>query len=177
MKKLVFYAVMTFCGLLNVSAGCSDKKEKAPEPDNSALLGYWKIKGGYPEWKKRDGGDWERKGTVNPGTFAYEFFADKSFISYDLKGNFPAVKGTWKLDVKTRNGKDIALAYIYLYSDTFKNITAPDIFEKDGSMKFLIAMETVAGEERLEMTSKDMEVEDNERYSHTRNYFVFSKGK
>jgi len=177
MKKLVFYVVMTFCGLLNVSAGCSDKKEKAPEPDHSALLGYWKLKSGYPQWKKRGEEDWVPRGTMTPGTFAYEFFADKSFISYDLRGNFPAVKGTWKLDVKSGNRPHFALAYIYLYSDTFKNVAAPDIFEKDGSMRFLIAVETVAGGEQLEMTSKEVAVEDNERYSHTRNYFVFSKGK
>lgn len=177
MKKLFFYVVMTFCGLLNVSAGCSEKKEKAPEPDNSALLGYWKLKGGHSEWKKRDGGDWEKKATIKPGTIAYEFFPDKSFKSYDLTGSLPAAKGTWKLDVKSRDGKEIGLAYIYLYSDIFKEITGSNALEKDGSMRFLISTEIVAGAEQLEMNTNEIELDADEPYSHLRNHYVFVKGK
>ncbi len=176
MKRLVFYLVMTFCGLLNVSAGCSEKKDKAPEPNNSALMGYWKLKGGHSEWKKR-GGDWEKKATIKPGTIAYEFFADKSFISHDLTGSFPAVKGTWKIDIKSIDGKEIGLAYLYLYSDTFKKIAGTNALEKDGSMRFLISTVTGGGGQQLEMTTKEVEIEDDERYSDLRNYLVFIKGK
>ncbi len=177
MKKLVFYLVMTFCGLLNVSAGCSEKKEKAPEPNNSVLLGYWKVKGGHSEWKKRDGGAWIQKATIKPGTIAYEFSADKRFTSYDLTGSFPAVKGTWKLDVLSMDGKEIGLAYIHLYSDTFKDLVASNVLEKDGSMRFLVSTEMVAGVEQLEMNTNEIELDDDEQYSHIRNHYVFTKGK
>src|ERR1041384_5497731 len=100
MKKLVFYVFVTFCGLLNVSAGCSEKEEKAPEPDDSVLLGYWILQKGHSEWKKRDADQWVQKATIKSGVIAYEFLADKRFVSYDLTGKIPSAKGTWKLDVK-----------------------------------------------------------------------------
>jgi hypothetical protein len=177
MKKLVFYVVMTFCGLLNVSAGCSEKKDKAPEPVNSVLLGYWKLDSGYSEWKKRGGGDWEKKATIKPGTTAYEFFADKTFISHDLTGKVPAVKGTWKIDVKSMDGKEIGQAYLNLYSEIFKEIAGTNALDKDGSMRFLISTETTGGVGQLEMTTKEVDIEDDERYTNLRNYFVFKKEK
>ncbi|SDF73280.1 hypothetical protein SAMN04487996_11252 [Dyadobacter soli] len=177
MKKLVFYVVMTFCGLLNVSAGCSEEKEKAPESNNAALMGYWKLKGGATEWKKRGDGNWIKKGTINPGTIAYEFFADKTFISYDLTNHFPAVKGTWKLDILSLDGKDVSLADIYFYSDTFKETDISNALEKDGSMKFRISIENFNGVQQLDMTSKEIELAADERHSHVRNYFIFTKEK
>lgn len=177
MKKLAFYAVIIFCGLLNVSAGCSDKKEKAPGPDDSALTGYWKLKEGHSEWLKRNSdSEWVKKATINPGIIAYEFLSDKSFISYDLTGNLPPVKGKWRLEVKSLSGKNIELANIFLYSDTFKEIADTGVLEKDGSMRFTISMSASGTVEYLNMTSLTVEIDEG-LYSHLRNIMIFTKGK
>ncbi|PSL27222.1 hypothetical protein [Dyadobacter jiangsuensis] len=177
MKKLVFYALVTVCGLLNVSAGCSEKKATTPEPDNSALLGYWKLKEGHSEWLKRNTEDqWVKKATINPGVIAYEFLPDKSFISYDLTGKLPAVKGTWRMEIKSLDGKNIELATLFLFSDTFKDIADTGVLEKDGSMRFVISMSASAGVEYLNMTSPQASIDEG-MYSGLRNYMSFTKGK
>ncbi|SEJ84488.1 hypothetical protein SAMN05216327_12425 [Dyadobacter sp. SG02] len=173
MKKLVFYVVMIFCGLPNVSAGCSEKEVDAVEVDNGTLTGYWKLLEGASLTKKSKDGDWVQTATIKPGVFAYEFKPDNTFISYDLTGNFPAAKGTWKLDVKSQTGKEIGSAGLFLYSDNFKDIADTDALETDGAMKFQLSIK--GG--RLHLVSKEIALGGSGKYPYMRNEMTFVQGK
>lgn len=173
MKKLVFYAIITFCGLLHVSAGCSEKKEESVEADNPAVTGYWKLSGGFSFGKKADTGEWVQMAVIKPGTIAYDFKSDKTFISYDLTGNFPEASGTWKLHVKSQSGKNIGSAELFLYSDNLKDLAGSDALETDGSMKFQLSTQDGS----LHLVSEEIAIGPGGRYSHLRNEMTFSQGK
>ena len=173
MKKLVFYVLVTFCCLLNVSAGCSDDKERAVQADDSALTGYWKLSEGASFTRKSEKDDWVQTATIKPGVFAYEFKPDHTFISYDLTGNFPEAKGTWKLDAKSQSGKEISSAGLFLYSDNFKDIAGSEALETDGAMKFQLSIK--AG--RLHLVSKEIALGGSGKYPRIRNEMTFIQGK
>jgi hypothetical protein len=125
-------------GLLSTASMCNKDEDATPNDEAyTYLLGYWKLKSGASYAKKEDGTT-ITTATVNPGVVAYEFFADGTFTSYDLTGNFPPEGGTWKLEVNALHNGEFDKGTLSITTPSTQSMAGEFVVDADGSIKYSI---------------------------------------
>jgi hypothetical protein len=134
-NRLAHLFVLLFCFVASSAFMCS-KEDAAPvpSPEFTSLIGYWKIKSGT-SYGINEKGEKKTTATMKEGVAAYEFFADGTFISHVLVGNPTSEKGTWKLEVKKLDGKDIEEGVLRLTSPSIKALAGELFVDQDGYMR------------------------------------------
>lgn len=139
-KSIFNLSAIFLLAILSIASQCKKDNDTTPDdgPEYTSLLGYWKLKSGVSYAKKEDGTT-ITTATLNPGTFAHEFFADGKYTGHDLTGNIPSESGTWKLEVKTLDGKDIEEGTLSVTTPSTQALAGEIFVDADGSQKFEIA--------------------------------------
>lgn len=125
------------CSFVFSSAFMCTKEDNATAPLNpefTSLIGYWKLKSGT-SYGINEKGEKKQTATMKEGVAAYEFFADGTFISHVLVGKPSSEKGTWKLEVKKLDGKDIEEGNLLLTSPSIKASAGVLFVDQDGYMR------------------------------------------
>lgn len=174
MKKIILNLFLLFCVMLNMGAGCSKEADAvSKEPEYTSLIGYWLILDGFVYGIKNPGDDPKALVTVKEGVFAYEFFANGTVTGYDLtKNGTPPESGTWKLEVKTLDGKKIKKGTLSLTTKSTKQLAGSEFVEADGSMKFDITTNVVDGKDHMYLTTKKYE---SYPYAECFNLYIYEK--
>ena len=129
------------CSFVFSSAFMCTKEDNASAPVNpefTYLIGYWKLKSGT-SYGINEKGEKKQTATMKEGVAAYEFFADGTFISHVLVGKPSSEKGTWKLEVKKLDGKDIEEGTLLLTSPSIKASAGVLYVDQDGNMRTQIS--------------------------------------
>ncbi|HMQ49476.1 MAG TPA: hypothetical protein PKA00_18510 [Saprospiraceae bacterium] len=108
------------------------------EPENTSLIGYWKVKSGNT-YAINSQGQQIITATLKEGVFAHEFFADGTYKGHDLTGTNPSETGTWKLEVIKLDGLDIKEGILSITTPSSQSIAGQLFVDADGSMKYSIA--------------------------------------
>lgn len=159
-KRLAHLLVLTLCFVASSAFMCS-KEDAAPAstPEFTSLIGYWKVKSGA-SYGINEKGEKKQTATMKEGVAAYEFFADGTFISHVLVGNPSSEKGTWKLEVKRLDGKDIEEGTLLLTSPSLKASAGVLFVDQDGYMRTQISSidkSAVTTKPRIYLVSKHVE--------------------
>lgn len=104
----------------------------------TSLIGYWKLKNGVSYAKKADGTT-ITTATLKEGVFAHEFFKDGKYTGHDLTGTLPSATGTWKLEVKKTDGKDIEEGILAVSTADTKDMAGELFVDADGAIRYEIA--------------------------------------
>lgn len=159
-NRFAHLLILLVCFVASSAFMCS--KEDAtpvPEPEFTSLIGYWKLQSGA-SYGINEKGEKKTTATMKEGVTAYEFFADGTFISHVLVGKPASEKGTWKLEVKRLDGKDIEEGTLSLTSPSIKGIAGELFVDKDGYMRHEIASinkSVASAKPRLYLKSKHVE--------------------
>ena len=134
-KLTILFAIVLF----STASQCKKDDDATPnEPQYTSLLGYWKVKSGAT-YAKKDDGTTITTATLNEGVFASEFFADGKYTGHDLTGSLPSVSGTWELEVRTLDGKDIEEGTLSITTPDTQAAAGELFIDADGSLKYEIA--------------------------------------
>lgn len=158
--RLIQFFLLIFSFVVSSAFMCSkEDATPAPTPEFTSLIGYWKLKSGV-SYGINEKGEKKTTATMKEGVTAYEFFADGTFISHALVGNLPSEKGTWKLEVKKLDGKDIEEGVLLLTSPSIKQHAGELFIDKDGYMRHDIAsinQSVASSKPRIYLISKHVE--------------------
>lgn len=123
--------------------------------DNELITGFWVLKKGEAR-ANNEKGEVIITATLKPDVFAHQFNADGTYEGFDLTGNTPGEKGTYRLEV---NKKDNIGADGYLYITTPSSLASKgELFvEKDGSINYSFTTVKSDGKTLLFMVTKKYE--------------------
>ncbi|MBK6565286.1 MAG: hypothetical protein IPL63_01180 [Saprospiraceae bacterium] len=167
--------ILLVLSILLVFASC-EKEEviNKQNSDNELIVGYWLLSKGET-FATNSKGEKIVTATLNPKIFAHEFLADGTYINHNLTSTSSTERGTWKVEVKKKDEKDIEEGILSITTPSTLANKGMLFFDNDGSIKFSITSTYKRISDKKSVLY--LETKKYEAYPYNENwaYYIFEK--